>query len=334
MPETFPKITFNDKGVCNFCLDHKAVRILGETKLREILQADKGGTYDCAVPISGGKDSTYVLYYAIEVLKLKVIAVNYDSGFQSDLARENMQNICRILNVPFVVRKADYENQVKMLREILRISEIVGSLFGICGNCEVNIRTVAMNTAKENKAPLILYGSSRYEETGIHSFEGIRSFITKISKRNIVKLLYHVSGYSFYSIRQRMQMKVPIRYRFVPIKSVPFPKKGIRVINFYDYIEWDSIDKGSFLKEKLGWKSPGDHAHRFDCLLHCLGNHKWLKECGISTDGFNYSTMIRGNRMKREDALLIERAVEERLEKECLETIEKIGLKDYKMPEI
>jgi tRNA(Ile)-lysidine synthase TilS/MesJ len=63
-----------------------------EAELRQILAAAsgrKGGQYDCLVPLSGGKDSTYVLYLCARVYGLKVLAMNFDNGFQSPLAREN-----------------------------------------------------------------------------------------------------------------------------------------------------------------------------------------------------------------------------------------------------
>jgi hypothetical protein len=286
------------------------------------------------VPLSGGKDSTYVLYYAVKILELKTIAVTYDSGFQSNLARENVKNACTALNVPLVVKKADYDNHVKMLREALRIAEIVGTFFGICGNCETLIRTVAINTAKVNSIPFVLYGSSRSEDYGIQPFLGLKGFVSRIALRNLPRLLFHMTRYWFYSVRQRVQMKVPIRYRFLARGIVPFPGTGTTIIHMFDYIEWDSINRIDLLKEKLNWKSPSDQVHRFDCLLHCFADHKWLQECGVSVNGFNYSTMIREDRMRREEAILRERKARERVEKECLEIIEKVGLMEYRLPRI
>lgn len=335
LPGTFPGIRFDEEGVCNFCSNHKPISVLGEAKLKEILDTEKGKTYDCVVPISGGKDSTYVLYYAVKIRKLKVIAVHYDSGFQSDLAKENMKNTCKTLNVPLVVNKVDYGNHVKMLKEILRMSEYTGSFYGLCVNCETNIRTAAINVARENQIPFILYGSSSFESSkGSRSFRRVKTYLKRIPKKDILKVAFHAIRFCFYSVRQSIHMKVPLRYRFLPISTVPFPNKGIRVIHFFDYVEWDQISKINFLVEKLGWVYPDGHLHRFDCLLHCFANHYWLKEAGISIDGFNYSTMIRENHMKREEATLAERVATESLEKECLKIIQKMGLKDYKMPKI
>lgn len=336
LPETFPGITFNPEGICNFCLNHKDVQVHGEAKLREILNTEKGEVYDCVVPISGGKDSIYALYYAVKMLGLRAVAVNYDSGFQSELAKENMKNACRILGTPLLIVKADYENHAKMLREILLVSEVLGAFFAVCGNCEANIRAVATNIAKKYRIPFILYGRTISEDTEQFSFTGASGFLRNIATTNmryIPKVLFHIIKYCLYSIRQRIQIGVHIRYRFFPgqIFPPPLPKKRVRTIFLYDYIECDLSNKINLLKEKLGWKFPS-YPHRFDCLLHCFVNHRYLQTTGISADGFNYSRFIREKKMKREDALLFEKRIEERLEEECLQTLEKIGLKHYGMP--
>jgi hypothetical protein len=336
LPDTFPGIAFNDQQVCNFCSDFKTVSVLGEAKLRELLSSGNGQPFDCVVPVSGGKDSTYVLYYAAKVLNLSTIAVNYDSGFQSDIAQENIREACNRLNIPLVVHKADYATQVKMLKELLRISEITGTFFHMCMNCEVNIRTTAINTAKQNNVPLILYGDSAFEVFKMHPFMGRKEFIKRIPKKDFAKSIFHLIKYSIYSVRQKMQMKVPLRYRFYPLGGgVPFPKRQPQVIHFFDYIEWDSIDKLGFLREKLGWRSPSDQETiRFDCHLHCFGNHQWLQNSGISVDGFTYSTMIRGDRMKRADALHKEKMIAERIEEDCLAVLKELGLDCLKMPKL
>jgi len=290
------------------------------------------------VAFSGGKDSTYALYYAVKILNLKVIAVNYDAGFTSDLAKENMANACKILNVPLVVKTAPHNTQVEMVKETLRISEITGVFFGQCGNCETNVRVAAIQVAKENKVPFILYGSSRTESAGAPPFISWGAFIRRILKprkiKDMIRLWFHLGRYYYLNVRQGTEMGYrPIRMRFWPKPRVPFPK-GIRAIRFYDYIEWDTINKLSLLEKELGWKSKGGKKHRFNCPLRWFSNHAWTQQSGISIDGFNFSTWIRGNHMSREDAFIGESAVEERAEEECFNVIERVGLKDYKMPRI
>ena len=159
--------------------------------------------------------------------------------------------------------------------------------------------------------------------------------MVRISPRYSIKVLFHIIKYSLFSVRQRIQMNVPIKYLFIPVPfEIPFPIKGVRTIRFYDYVGYDLTKRVNLIRERLGWKSPSDQPHRFDCILHCFGNHHWLRESGISMDGFTYSRLIREKRMSREDALLSERRIEKILEGECFLVLEQIGLKAYEMPKI
>ena len=103
--ETYPGISFNEDGICNLCLDYKPYhKYFDKGKLAEVLRSGlKTGKYDCVVPLSGGKDSTFILYYPVTELGLHPVAVSYDSGFQTQIAKENMQNACKILGVPLEV---------------------------------------------------------------------------------------------------------------------------------------------------------------------------------------------------------------------------------------
>lgn len=60
-----PGISFDSQGVCNFCHAHEKAAYLGVAALEPALTDAAGGNGRprCIVPVSGGKDSTYVLYY-------------------------------------------------------------------------------------------------------------------------------------------------------------------------------------------------------------------------------------------------------------------------------
>jgi len=332
VPDTFPGVELDEQGVCSLCSNHTPSPVLGEASLRTLLATRKGSTYDCVVPISGGKDSTFVLYYAATVLELRAIAVMYDSGFHSDLARRNAQRACDLLGVPLVVKAANRVTQTKMLKALLRIAEIGGSFFNTCMNCEANIRAVAINTARQLEVPFILHGASRLEKAGTPPFTRRKTFLKKVPALSRPRLFYHLAGYCLHSIRQRVEMQLPWRLRFLPKGNPRFPDDTTRTIRFYDYVEWNRDHDAALLREKLGWTSPPGRDHRFDCSLHCLANRQWLQGSGITWDGFVYAAMAREERITRQEALSREQAVIDRLEQECRETIEKAGLRGYPMP--
>ena len=76
LPESFPHISFNDEGVCNFCQSFKGQEKVQEDKsqylekFKNLIANVKGKSdYDCAVSYSGGKDSSYTLYVLKEVFR-------------------------------------------------------------------------------------------------------------------------------------------------------------------------------------------------------------------------------------------------------------------------
>ena len=89
LPETHETISFDSKGTCNICLQHseKKEKINWESKkeeLKKLISEHKGKfEYDCIIPFSGGKDSTWTLYYLNNVCKIHPRVVRFDDGFLS-----------------------------------------------------------------------------------------------------------------------------------------------------------------------------------------------------------------------------------------------------------
>ena len=63
----------------------------------------KDGSADCFVPLSGGRDSMYVLHFLKVELGLNVITYTYDWGMVTDLARRNIARICGKLGVENII---------------------------------------------------------------------------------------------------------------------------------------------------------------------------------------------------------------------------------------
>lgn len=110
LPETFPYIEYDDKGVCNYCKNYKIKNnpkpIEELFKLVEPYRRAKGA-YDCIIPYSGGRDSTHTLHMVKKVLGLNPIAFTYDWGMVNDLARRNIARVCGKLGVENIIVSAD-----------------------------------------------------------------------------------------------------------------------------------------------------------------------------------------------------------------------------------
>ena len=92
--ESVPGINFDDKGVSNYCkIQEKLMSDFpcgrqGLEDWKEIVtrvkKRGKGKDYDCIIGVSGGVDSSYLMYICKEEYGLRPLAVNFDNGWSSD----------------------------------------------------------------------------------------------------------------------------------------------------------------------------------------------------------------------------------------------------------
>lgn len=123
LPETFPFIEFDDKGVCNYCRNYKP-RYAGmhptETRQSFIKSLEKyrrsGKEPDVLVPFSGGRDSSYGLHLIHKEFGLRPVTFTYDWGMVTDLARRNVARMCGQLGVQNILVSAD----IKAKRDNIR----------------------------------------------------------------------------------------------------------------------------------------------------------------------------------------------------------------------
>ena len=104
LSETMPNIKFDSKGLCNFCQNSKKIEFKGEEKLTGTLDSFRSSKnkYDCIVTLSGGRDSTFALLKMVKDYKMKVLAVNYTNPFTDPVAKKNIDNAVKCLNVDLI----------------------------------------------------------------------------------------------------------------------------------------------------------------------------------------------------------------------------------------
>jgi 3'-phosphoadenosine 5'-phosphosulfate sulfotransferase (PAPS reductase)/FAD synthetase len=349
LPVTFPGIDLDENNYCQFCREESSrAPLVEKTELLKHIKAKaERGEYDCVVPLSGGKDSTLVLYYSKKVLGLNPLAVNYDSSFQSKLAKQNIKKSCDTLNVPLVIKPGNNKIQIKILREVLLISEIIGKFIQTCINCEMMLRTVALEVAHEHGVPFILWGSSSAESTSRASYENYRhgrSFPEvmkskirayrelQLSLTQTFRLMYRFLRFYYLSIPQKLKMNVPFKFVIKPFGARPFPERNPEVIHLFDYIPWDPEEAARILKKEMGWDHPDEQQSRFDCLLYCFAQHKSLSINGITKGGIINNNLIRRGLLSREKALQLEEKARRSTIKECQSMLLELGLENYKFP--
>ena len=100
MPDTRPGIQFDDNDVCYPCINYENQKNIDWTnrfdKLKTLCDKHRGingNGYDCAIAISGGKDSHFQVYYMKEVLKMNPVLLAVGNVDWTEEGRKNLENI-------------------------------------------------------------------------------------------------------------------------------------------------------------------------------------------------------------------------------------------------
>lgn len=120
-----PGIEFDEKGFCPLCqtadLHDKLISVL---PVKNIISRAENSDFDIGLFYTGGKDSTYLLYYLSKVLKLRVIAMTWEIPFMSKSAKSSIENAKRKLdNVKFVTKKTSDEELRKIYKKLYLLNE-------------------------------------------------------------------------------------------------------------------------------------------------------------------------------------------------------------------
>ena len=169
LPETYETLQINNES-CNICMqfEYKKENIdwnLKKIEFNNIIDKYRNKyDYDCIVPFSGGKDSTFTLLYLIKEYKLKPLVVQFDHHFMRSNLNENNTNTFKKLGVD-VIKFTPNWNLVKklMLESLVRKGDF-------CWHCHTGIFAYPMHIALKFNVPLIIWGEPSSEYTNYYNF--------------------------------------------------------------------------------------------------------------------------------------------------------------------
>ena len=147
LPETYETFEFDKKGVCNVCNSHKHQKSKIDWDARaetfnKLVEDFRGkGDYDCLVPFSGGKDSTYVLYEIVVKHKLKPLVISFDHGFFREQHLKNIERTLKILGTDYLTFKPNMKIVGKLMLESLKRKG------DFCWHCHVGISALPINVS-------------------------------------------------------------------------------------------------------------------------------------------------------------------------------------------
>jgi N-acetyl sugar amidotransferase len=124
-------IEFDAQGMCNYCRqidhlkhDYGTGSEQGRRKLAAIIekikQAGRRRNYDCVIGVSGGTDSSYLVYLAKEQWGLRPLAVHYDNTWNSAIATQNIRKVLAGLDVDLHTHVVDNKESDDIFRAFFR----------------------------------------------------------------------------------------------------------------------------------------------------------------------------------------------------------------------
>ena len=120
-----PGIEFDADGRCPICQSADKTKDLKSiVPIMNTFPRSKKSRFDVAVFYTGGKDSTYLLYYLSKVLKLRVLALTWEIPYMSESAKKSIENAKRSLDsVEFISRKVSNDDLRKIYNKLYALSE-------------------------------------------------------------------------------------------------------------------------------------------------------------------------------------------------------------------
>lgn len=313
-PETAESLSFDDAGVCSVChqIEHKLEVVDWEARGREfdeLLERHRGKhDYDCIVPFSGGKDSTFTLWYLVTVKKLKCLVVRFDHGFLRTTVKDNSQRTFRKLGVDVLHFTPNWQIVRKLMFESLRRRG------DFCWHCHCGIFSYPMWVALRYDVPLMFWGekgeySSFYSSYDDQTDHDERRFNLKvnlgINAEDMLGMLDNtVSDYP-------VELRDLKPYTFPPARELR--RAGVESKFLGHYIPWDLPKQVEIIKRELGWQGdevegvpPQYDYEKIECFMQGVRDYlKYLKR-GVGRTNHLASIDIRHGRMTREEGARLE----------------------------
>jgi len=170
LPLTFPGLSLDEEGICTYCREAGSPEEMSRdreaaiTSLWDVISNSRGrAESDCIVAFSGGKDSTFVLQWLVNVAQLRCIAVTVDNGFISPQALENGHAVTDALGVDWIL----YRPAPTFMRKLYRESAVNPGIHApsaalrasaTCQSCIHLINTYVVRLALERGTPLVAGG--------------------------------------------------------------------------------------------------------------------------------------------------------------------------------
>ncbi len=296
MDTTDSKIIFDQNGVCDHCKiyfsDILPIWQKGQNRAKDleeivskIRESNKGEDFDCIMGMSGGIDSSYLLYSMVENYGMRPLVFHVDAGWNSQIAVNNIERLIDGLGLDLYTQVINWE-EIKDLQ----LAYFKSGVPHIDTPQDHAFFATMYKFASDNNIKHILTG-------GNYSTECVR---------NPLEWMYYQSDSTQLRDIHRQFGTIPLDS--YPITSIIWHKfylpyfRGIKLIRPLDYIPYNKKEAMNLLMKNFGYqKYPQKH---FESRFTRFYESYWLSErFGYDTRKVQYSSLILTGQMERHEAI-------------------------------
>jgi hypothetical protein len=330
-----PYFDFDNNGTCSLCraakqitntvsLDKGGFREELDEYIQRMKKRGQGQSFDCVVGISGGRDSSYLLYLLTHKHHLRCLAAYYRTPFTSSVTDANARRVANKLNVPLV--------EIDISKELHKLHKRIAREFAIlwaekphpvitnmaCAPCKLINREI-FKIARANGIKAVVYGGNKFEAvqiaSGIPRNATLTTNVTAAKQLALVvqlqqSLLLIKRGIEALKISNNLWRYVPLGFKSSLMYISPhtpylrFRYPGILALEYFFYYEWEETECEKVLIE-LGWELPPGckSAWKSDCSFAELKNYMFQKMMGVNYMDAFMINKVRAGKLNREEAL-------------------------------
>jgi N-acetyl sugar amidotransferase len=307
-------ILFDDEGVCSGCRVHEEKDFLDWDKRGEKLElilkdyrSSSGRNYDCIVPVSGARDSYFIVHTIKKVYGMNPLLVTYNKHYNTDVGIRNLANLRIKFDCDIMTQTINPEVVKKITRSTFRR---FGSIYW---HCLAGQSVFPVQLAVKLKIPLIIWGAHQ----GVDQV-GMFSHLNEVEMTRKYRKEHDLMGYEaedliddFDGIKEKDIS--PFKYP----DSREIEQIGVRGIYLNNFIRWDSRLQHEKMIEIYGYETAKqtrtfDFYNDVDCWNYS-DIHDYIKfiKYGYGKALDHACRDIRLGHITREDALDLVRGYSE-----------------------
>ena len=285
LPETYETIEYDSKGICNICTsnDYKNENIDWKERkklLDQLVSKHRGNSnYDCIIPFSGGKDSTFTLLYLMKEYKLKPLVVRFNHGFYRKTVLDNSTKVLKQLGVDFLEFTPNWKIVKRLMLESFKRKT------DFCWHCHTGIFSYPLRIALLYKVPLIFWGEPQSEITSYYDYLNDEIEYEDDIKFNKIRTL-GITAEDMFNMLDSQDDPIDIRdltpYTFPNVSDLKELKYCSLPLG--SFIPWDYKLNSETIKRELGWETdelegvPAEintHGEKIECFMQ--GTRDYIK---------------------------------------------------------